>query len=167
MASFYSEKSLVKKKRRKANGVGRSRAQREQREAERIRREQAERISRERNNAAATISSTFRRYKSNTLLIKMLYMQLNEKLNEGIHKKLNYDNIITQFQWYLKLQNIVPGKRKLLDCNSSEYAKLFQNLCQHLINVKYFSNNNNNNNNNQLLNTFFLLKECCGIVLSL
>ncbi len=42
MASFYSEKSLVKKKRRKANGVNRSRIQREQRERERIRREKEE-----------------------------------------------------------------------------------------------------------------------------
>ena len=65
MASFYSEKSLVKKKRRKANGVNRSRIQREQRERERIRREKEELLKLKRYNAATTISSTFRRYKSN------------------------------------------------------------------------------------------------------
>ena len=57
MASFYSEKSLVKKKRRKANGVNRSRIQREQRERERIRREKEELLKLKRYNAATTISA--------------------------------------------------------------------------------------------------------------
>ena len=98
MASFYSEKSLVKKKRRKANGVSRSRIQREQRERERIRREKEELLKLKRYNAATTISSTFRRYKSNLVLLEKIWNQLKSGSNN-----IDFHIIVLHtyiFAWY-------------------------------------------------------------------
>ena len=137
MASFYSEKSLVKKKRRKANGVNRSRIQREQRERERIRREKEELLKLKRYNAATTISSTFRRYKSNLLLLEKIWNQLKSGSN-------NIDQIMLQFKSYLKLQKkIVEGERTIL---SDETENLFVNvLCKELLTQQYFSKNATSN----------------------
>lgn len=136
MASFYSEKSLVRKKRRKASSVQRSRVLREKREEERLRKELAEKLKKKIYDASVCITSIFRKLASNKKLSAKLLEQVSVNLTKDV-SSINALETLKCFRWHLKLQNFHPGE---LDFPCSA-KPIFVKLCKALISSDFFQGN--------------------------
>ena len=81
---FFSEKSLVKSKKRKNGGLSRVRAEREKREAARLKRQKEEAEKRLRERSSIAIQREYRAYRSNAELCRSMKARLDAVVEETL-----------------------------------------------------------------------------------